>query len=77
MKLSKNFLERNSALEILAHESIKEKKKKEKIVKNYNSLWRVAQGLNKKVGALRKKSMSSKHQSQTHASLETPTKVEV
>jgi hypothetical protein len=42
-------------LERLAHESIKEKKKKNKIVKDYNSLWRVAQGLNKKVSALRKK----------------------
>jgi hypothetical protein len=60
--LSKNFAESNSALERLAHESIKEKKKKDKIVKDYNSLWRVAQGLKKKVRALRKKAMSSKHQ---------------
>jgi hypothetical protein len=49
----KNFAERNSALERLAHESIKEKKKRNKIVKDYNSLWRVAQGLKKKVRALR------------------------
>ena len=67
--LSKNFTESNSALERLAHESIKEKKKKVRIVKNYNNLWRVAQGLKKKVRDLRKKTMSSKHQ--THASLET------
>jgi hypothetical protein len=67
--LSKKFAESNSYLERLAHESIKEKKKKNKIVKDYNSLWRVAQGLKKKVRALRKKTMSSKHQ--THASLET------
>jgi hypothetical protein len=40
--LSKNFTESNSSLEILAHESIKEKKKKDKIVKDYNSLWRVS-----------------------------------
>jgi hypothetical protein len=52
--LSKNFAESNSSLEILAHESIKEKKKKDKIVNNYNNLWRVAQGLKKKVRDLRK-----------------------
>jgi hypothetical protein len=75
--LLKNFVESNSALEILAHESIKEKKKKEKIVKDYNSLWRVAQGLKKKVRALRLQAMSSKHQSQTHATLETLAKVAV
>jgi hypothetical protein len=75
--LSKNFAESNSALERLAHESIKEKKKKEKIVKDYNSLWRVAQGLKKKVRALRLKAMSSKHQSQTHATLETLAEVAV
>jgi hypothetical protein len=40
--LSKNFAERNSSLERLAHENIKEKQKKDKIVKDYNNLWRVA-----------------------------------
>jgi hypothetical protein len=75
--LSKNFAESNSALERIAHGRIKEKKKKDKIVKNYNSLWRVAQCLKKKVRALRKKSMSSKHQAQAHASLETLAKVAV
>jgi hypothetical protein len=62
MKLyQKTLKESNSSLEILAHERIKEKKKKNKIVKDYNSLWRVAQGLKKKVRALREKSMTSKH----------------
>ena len=75
--LSKNFAERNSSLERLAHESIKEKKKKDKVVKDYNSLWRVAQGLNKKVRALRKQTMSSKYQAQTHATLETLAEVVV
>jgi hypothetical protein len=75
--LSKKFAESNSSLERLSHERIKEKKKKDKIVKEYNSLWRVAQGLNKKVRALRKQAMSSKHQAQTHASLETLSKVVV
>jgi hypothetical protein len=74
--MSKNFAESNSSLEILAHESIKEKKKKDKIVKNYN-LWRVAQGLKKKVRDLRKQAMSSKHQDHTHASLETLIEVAV
>jgi hypothetical protein len=59
--LSKNFAESNSSLERLAHESIKEKKKKEKIVKDYNNLWRVAQDLKKKVRVLRLQFMSSKH----------------
>ena len=75
--LSKKFVERNSSLEILAHESVKEKKKKDKIVKNYNNLWRVAQGLKKKVRALRKQALSSKHQAQTHATLETLVEVVV
>jgi hypothetical protein len=75
--LSKNFVESNSALEILAHENIREKKKKEKIVKYYNSLWRVAQGLKKKVRALRLQAMTSKHQSQSHATLETLAEVAV
>jgi hypothetical protein len=73
--LSKNFAESNSTLERLAHESIREKKKKNKIVKDYNNLWRVAQGLKKKVRALRKKAMASKHQA--HASLETLAEVAV
>jgi hypothetical protein len=73
--LSKNFAESNSALERLAHESIKEKKNKNKIVKDYNSIWRVAQGLKKKVRDLRKKEMASKHQA--HASLETLAEEEI
>jgi hypothetical protein len=73
--LSKNFAKSNSALERLSHESIKENKKKDKIVKDYNSLWRVAQGLKKKVRALSKKARESKHQA--HASLETLAKVAV
>jgi hypothetical protein len=75
--LSKKFAESNSSLEILSHESIKEKKKKNKIVKNHNNLWRVAQGLKNKVRDLRKQALSSKHQAQTHASLETLAEVAV
>jgi hypothetical protein len=46
--LSKNFAETSAALEILAHENVKEKKKKKKIVKGYNNLWRVSMHLKKK-----------------------------
>jgi hypothetical protein len=51
--LSKNLAETSAALERLAHESVKEKKKKKKIVKYYNSLWRVSMHLKKKVRSLR------------------------
>jgi len=73
--LSKNFVESNSSLERLAHEIIREKKKKNNIVKDYNNLWRVSQGLKKKVRVLMKKVMDSKHQA--HASLETLVEVAV
>jgi Zn/Cd-binding protein ZinT len=46
--LSKNFAETSAALERLAHESVKEKKKKKKIVKDYNSLWRVVYAFEEK-----------------------------
>jgi hypothetical protein len=69
--LSKNFAETSAALERLAHESVKEKKKKKKIVKDYNSLWRVAMHLKKKVRLLRLQAMSSRPQPQAPVDLET------
>jgi hypothetical protein len=69
--LSKNFAETSATLERLAHESIKEKKKKKKIVKDYNSLWRVSMHLKKKVRSLRLQARSSRPQPQTPANLET------
>jgi hypothetical protein len=75
--LSKNFAETSSALEKLAHESIKEKKKKKKIVKDYNNLWRVAMHLKKKVRSLRLRTMSSRPLSQPHATLETLAEVAI
>jgi hypothetical protein len=75
--LSNNFAESNSSLERLAHESIKKKKNKDKIVKDYNNLWRVARDLKKKVKDLRSQDMSSKLQSQTHATLETLVEVAI
>ena len=69
--ISKNFTETSATLERLAHESIKEKKKKKKIVKYYNSLWRVSMHLKKKVKSLRLQSMSSRPQPQPPVNLET------
>ena len=69
--LSKNFAETSATLERLAHESIKEKKKKKKIVKDYNSLWRVSMHLKKNVSSLRLPARSSRPQPQTPANIET------
>jgi hypothetical protein len=46
--LSKNFAKTSASLERLTHENVKENKKKKKIVKGYNSLWRVSMHLKKK-----------------------------
>jgi hypothetical protein len=52
--LSKNFTETGAALERLALESIKEKKKK-RITKDYNSLWWLAKRLKRKIKRLKAK----------------------
>jgi hypothetical protein len=69
--LSKNFTVTSAALERLALENVKEKKKKKKIVKDYNSLWRVAMHLKKKVRSLRLQDMPSRPQPQAPIDLET------
>jgi hypothetical protein len=69
--LSKNFTATSAALERLALENVKEKKKKKKIVKDYNSLWRVAMHLKKKVRSLRLKAIPSRPQPQALVDLET------
>jgi hypothetical protein len=69
--LSKNFIATNAALEILALENVKEKKKKKKIVKDYNSLWRVAMHLKKKVKSLSLQAMPSKLHPQASIDIET------
>jgi hypothetical protein len=51
--LSKNFSETSAALERLALESIKEKKKKKKIIKDYNNLWWLAKCLKGKIKRLK------------------------
>jgi chromosome segregation and condensation protein ScpB len=75
--LSKTFAESSSALEKLAHERINEKKKKKKIVKDYNNIWRVAMHLKKKVMNLRLRTMSLRPLSQPHATLETLAEVAI
>jgi hypothetical protein len=52
--LSKNFTETNAALERLALENIKEKKKK-RIIKDNHRLWRLAKHLKKKIKKLKAK----------------------
>jgi chromosome segregation ATPase len=51
--LSKNFVETNATFESLALESVKEKKKKKRIIKDYNSLWRLAKRLKIKIKRLK------------------------
>jgi len=53
--LSKNFVETSAALEILALESVKEKKEKKRIIKDNRRLWRLARHLKKKVKNLKAK----------------------
>jgi hypothetical protein len=44
-KLSDNFAKTNAAFKRLAKESVREKKKKKKLTKNYNILWLLAKRL--------------------------------
>jgi hypothetical protein len=69
--LSNNFTATSATLERLALENVKEKKKKNKIVKDYNSLWRVAMHLKKNVRSLRLQAIPSRPQPQAPVDLET------
>jgi hypothetical protein len=51
--LSNNFAETNAAFEKLARESVKDKKRKKKIAKDYNSLWWLAKRLKRKIRKLK------------------------
>jgi hypothetical protein len=53
--LSENFAKTNASFEKLARESIKDKKKKKKITKDYNSLWWLAKRLKRKIKKLKEK----------------------
>jgi len=69
--LSKNFAETSAVLERLAHESVREKKKKTNIIKEYNSLWRITMHLNKKIRLLKLQGMPSRPQPQAPIDIET------
>ena len=56
--LSDNFAETNAAFEKLARESVKDKKRKNKITKDYNSLWWLAKILRRKIRKLKQKKKS-------------------
>jgi hypothetical protein len=56
--LSDNFPETNAAFEKMARESVKEKKRKQKITKDYNSLWCLAKRLKRKIRKLKQKKKS-------------------
>jgi hypothetical protein len=56
--LSDNFVETNAAFEKLARESVKDKKRKKKITKDYNNLWWLAKLLKRKIRKLKQKHKS-------------------
>jgi hypothetical protein len=56
--LSDNFAKTNAAFEKLACESVKEKKRKEKITKDYKILWWLAKHLKRKIRKLKQKKKS-------------------
>jgi hypothetical protein len=60
-KLSDNFAKTNAAFERLARESVKEKKRKQKITKDYNSLWWLAKRLKRKIRRLKQKQKQKSH----------------
>jgi hypothetical protein len=53
-----NFAETNEAFENLARESVKDKKRKKKITKDYNSLWWLEKHLKRKIRKLKQKQKS-------------------
>jgi hypothetical protein len=56
--MSDNFAETNETFEKLAHESVKDKKRKNKITKDYNNLWWLAKRLKRKIKKLKQKHKS-------------------
>jgi hypothetical protein len=53
--LSKNFAKTNAAFGRLVPESFKDKKRKKKVTKDYNSLWWLAKHLKRKIKKLKEK----------------------
>jgi hypothetical protein len=60
-KLSDNFAKTNAAFERLARESVKEKKRKQKLTKDYNSLWWLAKRLKRQIRRLKQKQRQKSH----------------
>jgi hypothetical protein len=60
-KLSDNFAKTNAAFERLARESVKEKKRKKKLTKDYNSLWWLAKRLKRQIRRLKQKQRQKSH----------------
>jgi hypothetical protein len=59
-KLSDNFAKTNAAFERLAKESVREKKRKTKLTKDYNSLWWLTKCLKRQIKRLKQK-LKQKH----------------
>jgi hypothetical protein len=60
-KLSDNFAKTNAAFERLAKESVREKKRKKKLTKDYNSLWWLAKRLKRQIRRLKQKLRQKSH----------------
>ena len=60
-KLSDNFAKTNAAFERLAKESVKEKKRKEKLTKNCSSLRLLVKRLKKQIRGLKQKLKQKPH----------------
>jgi protoheme ferro-lyase len=60
-KLSDNFAKTNAAFERLALESVKEKKRKQKLTKEYNSLWWLSKCLKRQIRKLKQKQRQKSH----------------
>ena len=60
-KLSDNFAKTNAAFERLAKESVKEKKKKEKLIRNCSRLRSLARHLKKPIRGLKQKLKQRSH----------------
>ena len=53
--LSKKFAKTNTSFEKLASESVKDKKRRKKITKDYNNLWWLAKRFKRKIKKLKEK----------------------
>jgi len=59
--LSDNFAKTNAVFERLAKESVREKKKKKNLTKDYNSLWWLTKRLKRQIRRLKQKLRQKSH----------------